>query len=245
MINNDSERKIKSKNNNNNCISKCFKKKTVNVHPFFLVSFNHKNQDAQDYCFVNPYKYTSELKKNKFILSNYCDTNYNSNFNNSYIYENNLEIPNIFLLNIIYDLYSITSVVDWVSKNKEKPYNTIKRLLNACWEVYIKEIDDIEDIFIEMYIFIINKHWIYSFYDKLYKYILYDKKKNIIIFENNNDSLSFKQKRIDFLKENYITFKNIRQYIFNYINNIKNFDSNDMLHSNLKKYILNELLKFF
>jgi hypothetical protein len=149
------------------CISECYSKNDIVIHPLLLIPITDNNND---FCLTLPYNDNDNKIKYTYI----CKNNNKNNIKNNLLIQN-IHINSEVFLNYIYNINNFKEGINWIENNINISENTINRFLNNFWNVYINEIK-------YNYNIIIN---IYLKYIKIYnKQILINNKNNL-----NDDKL--------------------------------------------------------
>ena len=142
---------IKSKNNKK-CISDCYQKNTVTIHPLTLMPYT---VPTHSFCLVDPW-----VDNNGGInFVDICDEKYvkpDKDNNHDIMIVPTIAIDHKTFLHSIYNIHTLNEALDYIISNDHLPYNTKNRILNSVWHLFFEEIK-------------LNKDIINNFYDNFSK----------------------------------------------------------------------------
>jgi hypothetical protein len=151
----------KKKDINVECISGCYSKNDIVIHPLLLIPITEKNNN---FCLTLPYKDQNE--KIKYTYK--CNSKKKKESN---ILIQNIHINSDIFLSYIYNINDFKEGINWIENNINISENTINRFLNNFWNVYINEIKYNYKLIIDLYFK----------YLKFYNKQIFNKKKDIKI----------------------------------------------------------------
>jgi len=172
--------------NNEMCITKCHTKNETIFHPR-LLEFKKVLNDGE--CAIESRKEYDidkiNLNQNK-IMNDYTNCNLNlfdveseESIMMSYYFN-----P-IFFVKSLYNLKSFDAVIKWTTDNTELPFDTIKRVHNCAWEIFIVNKDNITNSVLNYYYDLAKKQWMKDYIVHINNQISFN-----IISDNPNDDLS-------------------------------------------------------
>ena len=137
---------IKSKNNKK-CISDCYPKNTIVIHPLTLVPFSLK---TKSFCLIDPWVDDD----GDVHFGDICDEKHiktSQNINYDIMVVPNITINSTSFLNSIYNIYTLEEAIKYIDINEHLPYDTKNRLLNCIWQTFYEEIRLNKDFIINLY----------------------------------------------------------------------------------------------
>ena len=145
---------VKSKNNRK-CISECYSKNTIVIHPLTLIPYTLK---THPFCLVDPW-----VDNNGDVnFGDICDEKYvksEKSINCDIMVVPNITIDHKTFLHSIYNIHTLNEALDYIISNDHLPYNTKNRILNSVWQSFYEEIRLNKDIIINFYNNF-SKNWI-------------------------------------------------------------------------------------
>lgn len=153
------------------CLTKCYPKGTVYLHPTILTGYKDKLYDT---CAIDPVYSKEEIAEKQstyekevgLIFIDKC------NLDDNKIYEPPNELESILLsfyfnptdfLNNIYNLHSFDQVIYWTLENDYLPFDTIKRVHNCAWKAFGSRLEEISNVVYEYYYEIAKDHWLWDY----------------------------------------------------------------------------------
>jgi len=240
----------KSKNNLQ-CLGPCYKAGSTIVHP---VTLQYVRNDDVPFCPVNEWEYINPTTgKKELRITDACYVNIVDKAATDEL-AMNIILPKIdfndeHFLKIYYNIYSMEAVVDWIEKNKNMPYYSIKRVLDSAWSVYGFKDYILDDRLVIYYIEIIKKRWIKHIYRIIEKYI-YIKDGMIYLDHPSNkitDIDNGKIQKINYIIDKFITYDDITRFLTKFMNVYRDNDKyiksyNDVIRNELIKYIEKKIM---
>ena len=162
------------------CITKCFKANTINLHPTYLKYITK----TKPYCFIS----VNEGSRSKIKISKSCKIDNNLN---EMIHDIDYFIPKInfssskFLKNV-YEILSWRDLLKFLEKNiNDNHIFTIDRIISSSWLTFDKDYKLNLEIIIEIYKLYVSKFGKnISLKNKRITKIIYSLRKNNIDFQN-------------------------------------------------------------
>lgn len=237
-------KKYPKSKHNFQCLGPCYYPSTMIVHPTQLdivSDFGHP------FCPVEEWK--SRDPKTGKELNVSTDTCLNPTESKNIInkeLEMNILTPYIDFtadqfLKIYYNIYSFKDGIDWLEENKDIPFLTKERVINALLYAYGQQLDIFDQRFTNFFIEYVKKTGIRNIYNKINKYIgiengeIYLENKNLNKLESNEKCVE----RINYIVTKFLNVDDIAKFLMRYLNNNKNdwLDMRDHLNNMILKYI--------
>lgn len=222
------------------CLTKCNAKQVSFIHPTTLDIIQGRTTSI---CAVNPeYRYKTQLKDNatyQRLIYDQC----NLDDNNNKILPNIIEsllLQNTFdtleFLNKIYNLYSFDDIIKWTVSNDYMPNNTIKRVHNCGWQVFVNgKTNDTKHPTIKVYDYYFNMFktkWIKNCIKKL------EKEYSLNILLNNDNTLE------NLLTSKYINLDTTIKFISSFIKyNTKEWSNLENYYSKIRNYCIDSIIE--
>lgn len=144
------------------CISKCYPKNGVYLHPLLLTTVKDPYHNS---CAIEPVHSRDPryVRENDMILADTC----NLEDNKTHIEPDELESillsfnfqPRDFLSGI-YDLHTFDDVIYWTLENDYLPFGTIKRVHDCAWKVFGNNLTNLSTGVFEYYFDISQNYWL-------------------------------------------------------------------------------------
>lgn len=225
------------------CLTKCYPKGEVYLHPILLDIINSHNIDS---CAIDPVhtRETNIAKLDNMIWIDNCKTDDNKLFRPPNELDSMLLSfyfnPSDFLSSV-YNLHSFDQVIYWTLDNDYLPFATIKRVHNCAWKVYGNNIEEITNTVIEYYYDISKSYWLREYTTIIEN----DYSFNIVSDEyDKSDDQTSEEIVYDIILANYYSYdffsSSIKRYVYEYE------DKWDIIishYDNIKKYILSQLIE--
>jgi len=147
----------------------------------------------------------------------------------------------------IYGIHSIEECFVWLSNNVTIPIQTKARVVDATLNVYGKEIQFANDIFIDFFYDYIKKEEITEMYELLHSYIDIQKDTVLLVKKTSLAIDEYRIERINFIISNLVTVEYIKNFLVMYIQKYDNWENiNNNLHLMITKfteYIISKIKK--
>lgn len=221
--------------NGRKCITKCYKKGKLFIHPVILQLMLATDKDV---CAINPVPSRDPLYDAIYV--DYCKLSDDE----TYELPNELESllssfhfsPLDFLENL-YNIYSFDDAIKWTLENDYLPFDTIKRVQNCSWRVFGLISGEVSGMVIDYYFDIARHHWIKDYAILVEKDYSFSIKLDDMVNNARHEVESIIYR--DFLT--YDFFVNcIKNYIDDYTDKWEMVNSH---YASIKKYIFNKLVE--
>lgn len=228
------------------CITPCYPAKSWTIHPISLI---YHTSDFP-YCHVNTnlikYKdYHYDVQETDKCTNPITQDEYK-------IMDINVLIPTVnfsckYFLMVYYDINTFDDGLKYISKYDYKSIITRSRIMNCMISVFIKDIEYIDNRFLNFFVELIKKKWISDIYKKINKYIKIEN--NSIKFTKPDETQygnDYKIEKINFIMEKLLKDDDIHIFLSKYIEKLKENEDeiNDYIEdikNNLIIYIENKI----
>ncbi|BCS83205.1 hypothetical protein QLL95_gp0918 [Cotonvirus japonicus] len=230
------------------CISKCYPKKHVYLHPLLLTGISDAYNES---CAIAP-AHTNDpryYKGHTLIYADICKVSDNKD----HVLPNELDnilltfnfYPNDFLSGV-YNLHSFDDVIYWTLENDFLPFNTIKRVHDCSWKVYGNKLDNLSKGVLNYYYDISKNYWLKDYvvsFEKTYSFNFSESDKIKIIESSDDANISDTFEEIyDIIVSKFYDYDSFVKFIEKYI--LKYSDTWNFIDSHydyLKKFIYDSL----
>jgi hypothetical protein len=188
----NTKKKILRSRDGDRCLTKCYKKGSIYVHP---VALRKMLVVADSQCAINPVTLERSALENLGIgpqninkYSAYC----NIEDNETHSIPNEIEsmlasfyFSPIDFLSSIYNIKTFDDCIDWSTLNNKFPKRTIKRVHDCSWIIFGLKDDEISDKVSEYYLDMFKKQWSKFAIRKLLKNNNFMEKYNADLLDKN------------------------------------------------------------
>jgi hypothetical protein len=248
----DRKNKYPKSKNNFQCLGPCYNPKTMIIHPTQL---EYVTDHLRPFCPVNEWEFKDPATGDKEeMITDVClNPTKGENTSKSEL-EMNILIPQTdfnfeHFLKIYYEIFSFEDSMKWMNENKHSPIRTKMRIINASLEIYGKNIEIFDDVFIDFFIEYIKTKEIKKIYDKNNEYIGIDDDKNILLMKKNDNPLNVSEnstERMNYLIKMFLGKNEIIKFMYRYFkhkkkewDNIDNYLKN--MSNDLNMYIFDKI----
>lgn len=208
--------------NNRQCLGPCYEHDTSFIHPLFLQNIKNKHFTRKPICPTDRYEKIDELTnyKDTFIYDECKNPTHNKDIstNESLLFFQSGFTKDLFL-SFYYNINSFGSALEWIDENKFYPIQTKERIINAALNLYGDNLDYLDDIFIDFYIYYAKEKFINKIYNKINQYIGKENDEILIVDPNKNKLKidEFKIERINYISEQFLNKSDTKKFVSKYM----------------------------
>lgn len=147
----------------------------------------------------------------------------------------------------IYNIRSFGECLVWLSDNINIPIKTKVRVIDATLNIYGKDIQFVDDVFIDFFHDYIKKEHVTEMYERLHKYIDIQKDDVLLAKKTSLEIDAYRIERINYIISYLATVEYIKNFLVKYVQNFSNWEN---INNNLQlmaeaftEYILNKIKK--
>jgi len=223
--------------NGRQCITNCYKPKSVILHPTTLNFIN----DDQPFCAVDEYIiYDKHNNKNISKFHDICNKETTDVQEDIMSLVNpSLNFNSTLFLYTFYNINSFESGLDWITTYTHQNIRTKQRILELILNAYGESITIVDTRFIDVLFEIIKTFYIDEYIDRLIKYIYINDKNEIYIKETaqTNDEKT-KVLKMDYIYNYLLNTNNLTTFCVKYFR-VKNKNWSSII------YYVNTLISDF
>lgn len=224
------------------CLGPCMHPGTEALHPTYL------SKITADHPFCPVTEWTHYDPKKQHTVVEYLDACVNptgSEINNEDVIMN-LLVPHLVFrpndfLKVYYNIFTFESCIDWIEKNHFVTLTTKERLVNLALASYGKNIEILDQRFVDFFIDYLTNKYLYEIYEKIHMYIGVDKNgKNIELMKEHTLKKEDSMKdRLNYIVKVFIDRDEITKFSLRYLKHRKNLweDINDHLHNMVLDFV--------
>ncbi|AAV50630.1 hypothetical protein [Acanthamoeba castellanii mimivirus] len=228
------------------CVSKCYKKGDIYLHPLLLTGVfdPHNNSCAIEPIHSRDPRY---FRENDMIFADICK------LEDNLTHELPNELESILLsfnfhpsdfLSGVYDLHSFDDVIYWTLENDYLPFNTVKRVHDCAWKVFGNKFSGLSNGVLEYYFDISRTYWLKDYVGPMENNFSFNFASDRPPNSELNSSDTFGE-IYGILYDKFYTYDLFVSFVKNYIKQYHDeWESIQSHYTNLKLFIYNNLVNY-